>query len=94
MDVITHERHVAVEIQVRELLFQSRLRINFVQETAADGPTVAVRVVLVVEQGRFLLLLWRVERDVLVVVGAGEADVGAHRTWMPAAGPRVSMPCV
>ena len=77
MHVIAHERHVPIEIQVRELLFEARLRINFVQEAAADGPTVAIRIVLVVEQRRFLLFLG-VQSDVLVVVGAGEADVGAH----------------
>ena len=30
MDVITHERHVPIKIQIRELLFQARLRVNFI----------------------------------------------------------------
>ena len=90
MHVIAHERHVPIEIQVRELLFEARLRINFVQEAAADGPTVAIRIVLVVEQRRFLLFLG-VQSDVLVVVGAGEAHVGAHLVLACGAGPRVRL---
>ena len=50
-----------------------------------------MRVVLVVEERRFLLFLG-VQRDVLVVVGAGEADVGAHS--LPAVRGRACVMCV